>query len=139
MSISLTPNMMTENVNETIQFYCERLGFQFQMGMPFDSQEPVSSFSPDTPLQWSMLSCEGAMLMLQERSSIASDCSLFADMPVAASVSFYLEVDDLDSLLAGLGDDVKLVVPERTTFYGMRELWIRDNNGYVVTVAQKAT
>lgn len=137
MTTTLTPNMMTENVNESIQFYCNRLGFQFQMGMPY-AGEPVSSFSPDTPLQWSMLGREGAMLMLQERSSLAEDCSFFAEIPVAASVTFYLEVDDLDDLLAGLGEDVEIMVPERTTFYGMREVWIRDNNGYVVTLAQKA-
>jgi len=84
------------------------------------------------------LNHDGAMLMLQERASIAGDYPRFANMPVAASVCFYLEVEDMDKLLAGLGDDVKIIVPERTTFYGMREVWILDNNGYVVTVAQKA-
>jgi uncharacterized glyoxalase superfamily protein PhnB len=128
---------MSDDVNATIKFYCARLGFQFQMGMPFDGEKPVSSFSPYMPLQWTLLSRDEAMLMVQERSSLTGDCILFADMPVAASAAFYIEVEDLDKLLAGLGDEVEIVVPDRTTFYGMREVWIRDNNGYVVTLAQK--
>jgi uncharacterized glyoxalase superfamily protein PhnB len=138
MSTSLAPNLMTENVNASIEFYCNRLGFTYLNGMIADSEQCAAEYSAQTPLQWAMLSRSGAMLMLQERTSIAGDYSPFAKMPVAASAAFYLEVGDLDKLLAGLGSDVDIVVPDRTTFYGMREVWIRDNNGYIVTLAQKA-
>lgn len=137
MSTTLTPNLMTENVNATITFYCERLGFRMLMGLPFDTEHPINEFSAATPLQFAMLERNGAMLMIQERSSLAGECDLFANMPVSASATYYLEVEDLDRLLAGLGDGVETVLPERVTFYGMREVWIRDNNGYVVTLAQK--
>lgn len=138
MSTSLTPNLMTENVNETIQFYCDRLGFQFQMGLPLSTEKPLREFSPDIPLQFAMINRNGTMLMLQSRASLAEECERFTNMPVAASTTFYLEMDDLDTVLAKLDDDVQIVVPERTTFYGMRELWILDNNGYVITLAKKA-
>jgi uncharacterized glyoxalase superfamily protein PhnB len=137
MSTSLTPNLMTENVNETIQFYCDRLGFQFQMGLPLNTEKPVREFSADIPLQFAMINRNGTMLMLQSRASLAKDCERFSNVPVAASATFYLEMDDLESVMAKLDDDVQTVVPERTTFYGMRELWILDNNGYVITLAQK--
>lgn len=139
MSTTLTPNLMTENVNASIEFYCNRLGFTYLNGMLANSEQVAAEYSAQTPLQWAMLSRGGAMLMLQERTSIAGDYPPFAKMPVAASAAFYLEVEDLDQLMSGLGDGVEIVVPDRTTFYGMRELWVRDNNGYVVTLAQKAT
>ncbi len=138
MSSTMIPNLMTENVNESIEFYCNHLGFTFLNGMLADCEQATDEYSSETKLQWAMLNHDGAMLMLQERTSIGGDYPPFADMPVAASICFYLEVADLDKLLAGLGDNVKIIVPERTTFYGMREVWILDNNGYVVTVAQKA-
>lgn len=138
MSTTLTPNLMSENVNASIEFYCNRLGFTYLNGMLANSEQCAAEYSAKAPLQWAMLSHSGAMLMLQERSSIAGDYSAFAEMPVAASAAFYLEVEDLDKLLAGLGNEVEIVVPDRTTFYGMREVWIRDNNGYVITLAQKA-
>ncbi len=138
MGSTMIPNLMTENVNASIEFYCNHLGFTYLNGMLANCEQVATEYSADTPLQWAMLNHNGAMLMLQERSSIGGDYPPFADMPVAASVSFYLEVEDLDKLLTRLGDEVKIIVPERTTFYGMREVWILDNNGYVVTLAQKA-
>ncbi|MEJ2692972.1 MAG: hypothetical protein P8166_07915 [Candidatus Thiodiazotropha sp.] len=137
MTTTLTPNLMTEDVNASIRFYCSYLGFSFQMGLPFGTETPVNEMSEDVPLQFAMLEREGAMLMFQHRRSLAEECGLFTEMPVAASATCYLEVSNLDELLAGLGGDVETVMPERVTFYGMREMWIRDNNGYIVTLAQK--
>lgn len=138
MSATLTPNLMTDDVNASVEFYRDRLGFQFQLGLPFDTEIPLNEFSADTPLQFAILNREGAALMLQARTSLAEECVLFADIPVAASTVYYLEVQDLDKLLAGLGDGVETVLQERVTFYGMREVWVRDNNGYVVALAQKS-
>ena len=36
-------------------------------------------------------------------------------------------MDNLDVLLAGLGEGVKQVLPDHVTFYGMREVWFCDN------------
>jgi uncharacterized glyoxalase superfamily protein PhnB len=138
MSTTLTPNLMTENVNQSVAFYCERLGFHFLAGMlASGSETPVNEFSTDVPLQWAMLQREGAMLMLQLRASLAGEYAPLADAAVGASVSFYLEVDDLDALLDGLGEGVTTLLPDHKTFYGMREVWISDNNGYIVTLAEK--
>jgi len=131
------PNLMTEDVNATVRFYCDQLGFRMLMGLPFESEQLLEEFSETIPLQFSMLEHDGAMLMVQARDSLAEECGLFADMPIAVSGTYYLEVEDLDKLLAGLGEDIETVLPERITFYGMREVWIRDNNGYVVTLAEK--
>jgi uncharacterized glyoxalase superfamily protein PhnB len=130
---------MTEDVNQSVLFYCEHLGFHFLAGMLTEGSEiPVNEFSADIPLQWAMLQRDNAMVMLQLRVSIAGEYPPLADATVGASVSFYLEVDDLDALLAGLGEGIETLVPDHKTFYGMREVWISDNNGYIVTLAEKA-
>jgi uncharacterized glyoxalase superfamily protein PhnB len=137
MTTTFTPNLMTQDVNASVKFYSEYLGFQIMMGLPFNTQTPVETLTEDNPLQYAMLNKDGAMIMFQHQQSLAEECEQFTDMPVAASATFYLEVENLDELLAGLGDDIDIALPERVTFYGMRELWIKDNNGYVITLAQK--
>jgi uncharacterized glyoxalase superfamily protein PhnB len=138
MTTTLTPNLMTEDVNKSINFYCERLGFRFLAGYPEEDNRMREVYSPNTPLQWAMLGRDGAMLMFQSRNSIGDDYAPLGDLPLGASAALYIEVENLGSLLAGLGDGVKTVVAERTTFYGMREVWIEDNNGYILVLAQKA-
>lgn len=137
MRTTLTPNMMTENVNESITFYRDRLGFDFLAGVAYGSETPVNELNDEVTFQWAMLGRGGAMLMFQSRDSLSAEYAPLNEVPLAASVTFYMEVENLDSLLAGLGDGVETVLPEHLTFYGMREVWIRDCNGYLVTLAQK--
>ncbi len=138
MTTTLTPNLMTEDVNASIDFYCGRLGFQFIVGVPRGSEEMVTGDPGSAPLRWAMVQRKEASLMFQWRGSLAEEAPLFAQMPLGASATLYLEVADLDALLERVGERVEVVVPERVTFYGMREVWIRDNNGYVLTLAEKS-
>ena len=39
----LTTNMMVENVNDTVDFYGDVLGFEFVMGVPQNTQEIVTA------------------------------------------------------------------------------------------------
>jgi hypothetical protein len=46
-----------------------------------------------------------------------------------------MEVDDLDAVLVALKNS-KIVQPERTAFYGMREVGYQDPAGHFITFAQ---
>lgn len=48
-------------------------------------------------------------------------------------VDLYVYTDELDALPARFGDRVQVVEPLHDTFYGMRELIIRDPNGFWIT------
>ena len=137
MSTTLTPNLMTENVNACVLFYRDRLGFHYLAGVLSEGDAMAAEFSADAPLQWAMLGREEARVMFQLRGSLAREYAPAGDMALGASASLYLEVDDLDALVAALGEAVETLLPDHTTFYGMREMWIRDNNGYILTLAQR--
>lgn len=137
MSTTLTPNLMSENVNQSVIFYMDRLGFRFLAGVLSEGDAMAQTFSADAPLQWAMLGRDEALLMFQLRGSMAREYAPLKDVPLAASASIYIEVADLDDMLSGLGEDVETVLPDHVTFYGMREVWIRDNNGYILALAQK--
>jgi uncharacterized glyoxalase superfamily protein PhnB len=137
MNTTLTPNLMSENVNESVLFYRDRLGFHFLAGVRAEDQAMAETFATDAPLQWAMLGRDDARVMFQLRSSMAREYAPAGSMTLGASVTLYLEVEDLDGLLGGLGKGVETLLPDHTTFYGMREMWIRDNNGYILTLAEK--
>jgi hypothetical protein len=48
-----------------------------------------------------------------------------------------VEVDDLDTVIAALGDGAEVVVPRRRTFYGMDELFVRAPCGTLVGFAAR--
>jgi uncharacterized glyoxalase superfamily protein PhnB len=137
MSTTLTPNLMSDNVNESVVFYRDRLGFHFFAGVLAEGQSMADAFSADIPLQWAVLGRDDARVMFQLRSSLAREYAPAGDLALGASATLYLETENLDALIAGLGESVEIVLPDHTTFYGMREMWIRDNNGYILTLAEK--
>ena len=72
-------------------------------------------------------------LMYQTRDAMKADLPAFADAP---SVGLYfLEVDDLDAVIALLGE-TPLAVPRRKTFYGTDEIAVRDPVGNAFVFAQ---
>jgi hypothetical protein len=78
---------------------------------------------------------QGAVeLMLQSRSSLAKDVAPLA--PGAHRSTVYVEVADLAPIRAAL-EGWPLVVPERTTFYGAREIIVRDPAGNVLAFASR--
>src|SRR6267142_1089626 len=48
----------------------------------------------------------------------------------------YIEVDNFDAVLAAM-KDVKIVMPVRTAFYGMKEFAVQDPTGHFITFAQQ--
>jgi uncharacterized glyoxalase superfamily protein PhnB len=130
---------MSENVNESVAFYCQKLGFRFLAGMKAEGDNldaRVDVFTRDVPLQWAMLGRDDARVMFQSRASLSRECEEMTAQPLAVSGALYLEVRDLDTLLTELDGEVQTVLDEHTTFYGMRERWILDNNGYTLVLAQ---
>lgn len=118
----LTPVLFVEKIEPCLAFWVERLGFRKMAEVPENGT-----------LGFVLLERDGVSVMLQSRASVAKDVPALAREP---SRSFlYIEVTSLDKLLAQLeGADV--VVPVRETFYGAREIGVRDPAGNVITFAQ---
>jgi len=74
-----------------------------------------------------------AELMIQSVASMEKDNPAMAAMARPAAC-LYIEVSDFDDLLKRLGS-VPVVVPLRTTFYGMKEIGVREPGGNIVLFA----
>lgn len=114
----ITTNLIVDSVEACLPFWVHRLGFQKTVEVPHDGQIGFVILQKDT-----------VEVMLQSRASLAGDVAVLAAEPSRAVL--YIEVADLAPVRTALADWPH-VIPERTTFYGTREIIVRDPAGNVV-------
>jgi len=135
MYMKLTTNMMVENVNSTVDFYGDVLGFEFVMGVPENSQEIVTARQNNQTLGFALMKCGNVEMMFQEKKIMAEEIPEFSGMQIGGSLTFYIDVEDVKGLYAKLKDKVTIIKDMHATFYGKQEFYIRDCNGYILTFA----
>jgi uncharacterized glyoxalase superfamily protein PhnB len=77
----------------------------------------------------------GVELMYQSYASVEKDSSFSAQGYAKGPSFLYIEVDSLDDVIAAT-KGARVVMPERKTFYGAREIGIKDPAGHALTFAQ---
>ncbi len=122
---SLTPNLMVDDVNQTVDWYRSLLGF-----------DVVAQVPAEGTLDFVILRRDDVGLMLQSKASLTSDLPVLRDVPIGASQTFYIEVSDVDSLHRQLAGKVRIVKDLHDTFYGTREFYFADCNGYILSFSQ---
>ena len=124
----ITPVLLVNEIEPQIPFWVGRLGFAKTIEVPDGAKLGFVAFQKGS-----------AEVMYQTYASVEKDAP--AAMGAAARKGptyLYMEVDDLDAVLAAM-KDVPKVMPERTAFYGMREFAVADPAGHFITFAQQAT
>ncbi len=128
----ITANLMVTNMRESLEFYCEIFGFTLSMGVNADKEIFTDGVLHDN-LIFAMLTRGANELMLQRRDSLAEDVPVFAaDATPGGTFTLYMRGEPADALAARLPDSVEIIKGPETTWYGMRELYIRDPDGYVL-------
>jgi len=132
----LTVDLMVDDVNATVKFYQENLGFDFQIGVPTHTKEQVTIWSENEPLDFAIMKIGDAEVMLQSRESLANDGFFGDGRAIGASAVLYIETDDVKGLYDRLKGKATIVKDIRTAHYGMEEFYVSDNNGYIIGFAQ---
>lgn len=81
---------------------------------------------------WAMISCGGVVLMLQRADNLKEDVGNFFN-EIGSSTTFYMEVEDVNALYESVKNIVDIVKKIDTTWYGQREFYVRDCNGYILS------
>jgi uncharacterized glyoxalase superfamily protein PhnB len=131
----LTTNMMVEDVNRTLDFYCEVLGFEFVIGVPKNSQEIVTDRPQNKTLGFAIMKSGNVQMMFQERDGLVEEMPDFAGITIGGSLTFYIEVRDAKELYEKVKNKATIVKELQTKFYGKEEFYIRDCNGYMLCFA----
>lgn len=122
---TLTPNLMAEDVRATAEWYESVLGFHTDVTVPEEGT-----------LDFAILSRDHTRLMLSSRSSFVEGFPEAKDWPVAASQTFYIEVDGIDELRRAVEGKVRILKDMHETFYGTREFYFTDCNGYILSFSE---
>jgi catechol 2,3-dioxygenase-like lactoylglutathione lyase family enzyme len=125
--MKITPVLIVEDIELSLAFWVDRLGFERVVAVPEGDR-----------LGFVILVREGTELMLQTVLSIKNDLpELAPEHPYTKGCSLYIEVDDFEDVKRRLGN-YPVVVPERFSSYGMREVGVSEPNGHSVVFAAKA-
>jgi catechol 2,3-dioxygenase-like lactoylglutathione lyase family enzyme len=122
---SIVSNLIVPSIEDCLPFYVDRLGFEKTVEVPHGDK-----------LGFVILKRGALELMMQSRASVAEDIAGLGKDSFRAAL--YIETDKLAPIRKALGDWPR-VIPERTTFYGAREIIVRDPAGNVVAFASRET
>lgn len=121
----LTPNLMVKDVNRSIEFYTQVLGFELNQTVPETGQ-----------FEWASMQCGDVEVMFQLESSLVEEIPALKDVDIGGSLTFYIQMEGIDELYNRVKGSATVVQDKHTTFYGMREFAIRDCNGYLLAFAE---
>lgn len=122
----LTPNLLVANVERSLAFYVDVLGFERGMTVPDES-----------PFVFASVTGGAVEIFLNDAATAIAEYPAFAGRPLGATGTMYIEVEGVDALHARLKTAVKVVMPLITQFYGAREFAFEDPDGYVITFAER--
>lgn len=112
----LTPILWTENIEETVKFYGERLNF-------------ICSDKNDDWGWAGLYNGEIDLMLAKPNMHTPFEKPRFTG-------SLYFKIENVDELWNELKDKVKIAYPIENFEWGMREFAIYDNNGYMLQFGQ---
>jgi len=124
----LTPNLLVSNVERSLAFYVDTLGFERGMTVPDAS-----------PFAFAAVTSGAVEIFFNDAAGAVKEYPGFAGKPIGATGTLFIEVEGVDALHDRLAPKVKIVMPIVTQFYGMREFAIADPDGYVITFAERTS
>lgn len=133
----LTPNFAVGNIKETVIFYETVLGFSLVMAVPETQDGVEKALTDGKEYVYALVSKDNVEVMFQRNDSFKKDVSLAKDVPIGASVSFYMDIDGINGFYEEIKSKGENPTELKTTWYGMHEFYLTDNNGYILGFAEK--
>jgi uncharacterized glyoxalase superfamily protein PhnB len=114
----VTPSLYTPDISKTVDFYVKNLGF-----------EQTAVYRDDNGVEiWTEVALDESRLWFFSNPLEQQPGPAFSGL-------IYIFVQDVDALSAHLQDNVSFEWGPETQDYGLRELGLRDINGYYIVFA----
>lgn len=130
-------NLMVTDVRASVDYYESMLGFELVMAVPEGTEDVVDSMEDGVTYGFAVVKNSEVEIMFQSECSIRTE---FPNLPECSSGShaiFYMQVTGIDELFERLEDKVELVKGLYEAFYGIKEFYIKDPDGYILGFAEK--
>src|SRR5262245_20105273 len=122
----LTPNLVVSDVERSLAFYCDLLGFSKTMNVP-----------DAPPYVFAAVQNGGVEIFFNARTAAVAEYPAFDARPIGGTLTLFIEVTDIQDLYDSLKARVKVVMPLERKWYGVTEFAFEDPDGYVITYAQR--
>jgi len=121
----ITPVLLVKEIEPVVPFWVGRLGFAKTIEVPDGNKIGFITFQKGS-----------TEVMYQTYSSVEKDAPPSMSAEARKGPTYlYMEVDDFEAVRAAM-KDIGMVMPVRTTFYGMKEFAVQDPGGHFITFAQ---
>ena len=119
--ISLSPNLMVKNVNKSIEFYCNILGFSLVQTVPENGE-------PD----WGMVEKNGLFIMFQKEESIKQEYPELNSQNSGGALTLYIKISDIQNFYNKIRSHMNVSHEMHKTFYGADEFAVTDPDGFIL-------
>ena len=124
----LSPNLMVDDVNKTVAYYKDYLGFAVDMTTPEEGE-----------WLWAMVRYGSVTIMFHRKDSMVEEFPHLKGVSVGGgSFLIYIEVTGVEKLYEDVkaNKNVSIVQDLHDKAYNMREFAIKDCNGYALTFGE---
>jgi len=126
---------MVSNIVTSLEFY-SKLGMPIEFSVDGEKHtEMPGVISSD--VVFAQLQAGDSKIMVQEKQSLIEDSGAFHDDVVpGGSIAIYLRVTNLDKLIENFDSSTEIIKGPETSWYGMKEIYLKDPDGYLLTLGQ---
>lgn len=121
-----TPLLVVEDIESQLELWTKKLGYEKTVEVPHAAV-----------LGFVILVRAESEVMLQTKASVDADFPAVGAHLKAGSMLIYNDVDSLEAAKAATAG-LEVLVPERRTFYGAKEIFVRTRDGHVLGYAEHA-
>jgi uncharacterized glyoxalase superfamily protein PhnB len=124
--MKITAILFVDEIEPCLKFWVDAFGFTKTVEVPDGDR-----------LGFVILNQDGAEVMLQTYRSAHNEVGDAANYAQGSKSSLFVEIEDFDDVLKR-AKGFEVVMPVRTTFYGMKEILLREPGGHYVCFAARA-
>ena len=123
---SVTPNLLVRDIDVSTAFYRDVLGFSIKQSVP-----------DAAPFVFVWLERDGVPLFLNDPKAVEDDLPGASARTGGGTATLFFVVTSVDALHDAVESRVKVIMPLKTQFYGMREFAVEDPDGHILTFAER--
>jgi len=128
----VTPNLVVSNVEQSLAFYRDVLGFSLFANVPETG-----------PFVFAWMQRDGVNVFLNSVEAVRAEHAELGARPIGGTATIYIAIqaatpeDGVDALFSAIDGRARVIMPLTNQFYGMREFGVEDPDGYVLFFAQE--
>ena len=122
----LTPNLIVSNVERSLAFYCDVLGFTRTHAVPGQS-----------PFVFAGVLSGAVEIFLNAPGPATEEYPALAGKPLGGTLTLFIEVAGIEKAYEELTSKVNVTMPLEKKWYGVTEFAFEDPDGYVITFAER--